>query len=1372
MKKFLISFVLFCTCFYSLAQCPSGFLRLETQAEIDDFKSNYPNCTAINDDLAITGSDITNLQGLNEIVTIQKQLHISNTNLKNLTGLDNLAEVGTNVTIFYNDLLNSLNGLSSLNTIGNHLNLSNNKVLLNLSGLSNNITIGGDFQVSTNRNLQTLALNGNYTVAKDIYILSNTRLTSISDFNSIDNINSLSITGNDRLISINGLNGLKTINGDFKIIDNEMLNNLQGLSNLETIGGQLNLLANNNLQNLTGLNSVKYIGINTEYYESALKIWDNEKLTSLQPISGIQTINGSVQLSGNNLNNLKGPFNNISEIAGGLFISNTVKSLIGLEKIEKIGLTFEIKNTENLVNFNGLNNLESVGESIQIKSNSALVNFHGLNSLKKGGITFNIFNNPNLKSLDGLESLVEVKSNFSISGNESLNDINALSNLYIVNELSTKFSVFGNSSLELCNIPSLCNYISTGRNWYVSNNAGLCNEVNLTDSCYSVYNRILGTTKYSDSNVDCETTNFIIPNIKISSSNGINFFTSFSNGNGDYMISVKQGTSTFAPKPDSSLFTFSPTESSHNFTQTGQLLEQDFCIKPSNNEVNDINLILVPLDNPRPGFNSKYELVYQNKGNTIASGTIQLEFDKVRATLLSTSMIPESETESLLEWNFTELTPYEKRKIQLVFNVDPPPTANINETLKFKNNIASLETDAEPDDNNFELYQTIIGSYDPNDKTVLEGKYISIHEIGNYLNYVIRFQNTGTASAINVRIEDELSPNLDWDTFEPIEMSHTGSIQITNGNFVEFIFNNINLPDKGTDETESNGYVAFRIKPKSDAIIGDIIEGKAGIYFDYNPPIITNTLTTEIAHPDKDDDGILNNQDNCPEIANPNQEDTNGDGIGDACEIEPLDVQTILISPIYCSGDNNASIEATVTGGSTPYTYELFDAYSISLLASGSDSTFQNLPPGNYNVAVTDSNSNQAQSNQITITEPEHLTAIVTVTNTTCHGDNNASATIEAQGGSGQYEFSIDSGVTFNSSNIFENLAAGNYLAVVKDGIGCQVYLDFEIDQGISINPEIITTHSTCNNADGSITINIADPAGYIFSISDEGDLSSFSLSNTFTNLAPGTYNVWVAHQSACTLQSSVTIESENCSDFTLPANNFTIETTSESCISSNNGNILIRAEENLDYTATLIGGTINEAKNFRTFINFQELEAGSYQVCITVANEEDYQKCFSIQITEPEALGVNTKIDPSGKTVFISLEGGANYFINVNGTDYSTSDDQITLPLSKVQNSITVKTDLDCQGVHEEMLLATSNSVSIYPNPVDKGDVTIQLPNGDSNEVLLTLFSQNGNRVQEKIEKPDGRIVKINMDDLPSGVYTIIITTETQNSMRKIIKK
>lgn len=116
--------------------------------------------------------------------------------------------------------------------------------------------------------------------------------------------------------------------------------------------------------------------------------------------------------------------------------------------------------------------------------------------------------------------------------------------------------------------------------------------------------------------------------------------------------------------------------------------------------------------------------------------------------------------------------------------------------------------------------------------------------IGEYVDYLIRFENTGTASAVHVVVKDSILPEyFDISSVQISDASHTMRTEV-NGNIIEFIFKNIELP---FDDANNDGYVAFKIKTKPTLQLGDVIENVANIYFDYNPAIETNIAKTKIA---------------------------------------------------------------------------------------------------------------------------------------------------------------------------------------------------------------------------------------------------------------------------------------------------------------------------------------------------------------------------------------------------------------------------------------------------------------------------------------------------------------------------------------------
>ncbi|MEO0790563.1 MAG: T9SS type A sorting domain-containing protein, partial [Bacteroidota bacterium] len=143
-----------------------------------------------------------------------------------------------------------------------------------------------------------------------------------------------------------------------------------------------------------------------------------------------------------------------------------------------------------------------------------------------------------------------------------------------------------------------------------------------------------------------------------------------------------------------------------------------------------------------------------------------------------------------------------------------------------------------------ELCLENIGSYDPNDKQALPRGFGELNyiEANTPLEYLIRFQNTGTDTAFNVRIEDQLSDFLDPSTIVPGAASHPYRMSLDEDGLLTFHFNDIMLPDSNVNQEASNGFVQFSIQQTTDNPIGTLIENNAAIYFDFNEPIITNQV--------------------------------------------------------------------------------------------------------------------------------------------------------------------------------------------------------------------------------------------------------------------------------------------------------------------------------------------------------------------------------------------------------------------------------------------------------------------------------------------------------------------------------------------------
>ncbi|WP_298511808.1 T9SS type A sorting domain-containing protein [uncultured Kordia sp.] len=459
----------------------------------------------------------------------------------------------------------------------------------------------------------------------------------------------------------------------------------------------------------------------------------------------------------------------------------------------------------------------------------------------------------NLSNLTYIESNNTLLTTLDLSQNTALNAFEIEDNYFLesLNIRNGNNSAVTNVNFRLTNTPSLqaicvddiayatANFLDKGPNAY------------FTDDCSAVttpQNLIIGNVNYDLANNGCGSGNISMENVMVTALTSNNSLSTFTNSNGEYALAVPEGNYFVILSGGSSGYMVNPNNISQNFTGLGaNSTGNDFCVS-SNENTSDVNIVVLPISETRPGFDAEYQIVYQNAGSISTNGSITFEFSDASQNFISASPAESSVSGNIITFNFTDLLPFETRTIDLVMNTNPPPTVNGDDILSLTATITPTATDANLEDNQYVLTEVVVNSFDPNDKQVLEGSQILLEQADEYLHYLVRFQNTGTASAINVVVTDELDDKLDWVTLQPISASHAYNTRIINGNFLEFSFPNINLPDSTTDEPNSHGYIAFKVKPKSDVVIGDIINGEAKIYFDYNAPIITNMVSTEIAN--------------------------------------------------------------------------------------------------------------------------------------------------------------------------------------------------------------------------------------------------------------------------------------------------------------------------------------------------------------------------------------------------------------------------------------------------------------------------------------------------------------------------------------------
>ena len=309
-------------------------------------------------------------------------------------------------------------------------------------------------------------------------------------------------------------------------------------------------------------------------------------------------------------------------------------------------------------------------------------------------------------------------------------------------------------------------------------------------------------------------------------------------------------TGNFEVAPDYvNLFNPVPLTHTGNFSAIQQVDSlNDFALQPTGT-FNDLCISISPLGNFRSGFNANYALNYSNLGTTTLIPTIVFYPDN-NVSFVSASITPTTITPDSIVFVLGTMNPFQSGQITITVNVNTglPIGTLINSGAM----ILPIVNDVNPGCNSsfWEVFTT--GSYDPND-ILVNRSFIYDYEMPAPpdLEYIIRYQNTGNDTAFTVKILNPLDTNrLDLSTLEMVATSHPADIRfVYHERNLEFVMNNILLPDSNINEPLSHGFVRYRIKPKSTVAVGDSIQNFAAIYFDFNYPVITNIAVTKIIQP-------------------------------------------------------------------------------------------------------------------------------------------------------------------------------------------------------------------------------------------------------------------------------------------------------------------------------------------------------------------------------------------------------------------------------------------------------------------------------------------------------------------------------------------
>ena len=436
-------------------------------------------------------------------------------------------------------------------------------------------------------------------------------------------------------------------------------------------------------------------------------------------------------------------------------------------------------------------------------------------------------------------------------------------------------------------------------------------------------------------------------------------------------------------------------------------------------------------------------------------------------------------------------------------------------------------------------------------------------------------------------------------------------------------------------------------------------------------------------------------------------------------------VSLALQTNVSCNGGNDGAISVNVTGGAT-YSWTTSDG----VIPSGQESV-QNpsgLIPGTYKLIVTSANGCTSNELDVTITQPNVLSATVNSTNVTCNGANDGTISITAPtGGYGTYEYSIDGSVSWEPTGIYTGLTNTNYVVEIRDKAhpACVVILNAALaitqPAAISGSGAVTSDYSgsqlTCaTSTNGIITVTATGGTGTLMYSIDGG---LYQASNVFTGLAAGTHTLSVQDANLCTfVPSSVTITAP------LPISSNAVVTSNHngsqlSCPAATDGQITVTASGG---TPGLIYSKDNgvtyqlyDANNV-----FNSLGAGTYQIVVKDANgctstEQD------VTIIAPSVISSNAVVtsDYNGSQLSCATSSDGTITVTASGgtgvLQYS-DDNGVTYQLSNLFNNLGA-------GTYKMVVKDANGCTSV------EQDVTITAPSAISSNAVVTS-NYNGSQI------------------------------------------
>ncbi|SDM58421.1 Por secretion system C-terminal sorting domain-containing protein [Daejeonella rubra] len=478
-------------------------------------------------------------------------------------------------------------------------------------------------------------------------------------------------------------------------------------------------------------------------------------------------------------------------------------------------------------------------------------------------------------------------------------------------------------------------------------------------------------------------------------------------------------------------------------------------------------------------------------------------------------------------------------------------------------------------------------------------------------------------------------------------------------------------------------------------------------------------------------------------------------------------VLTVNRAPLSITADNKTKVQGTANPNLTVSYTGFVNSETSSVLSvqpSVSTTATSASVPGTYPITASGAaalNYNISYTAGILTVAPS-APVITSITPST----SAASATVTI---TGNY-FTAASSVSFGGvpAASFTVISPASIIAVVGSGASGNVSVTTSIGTGTFsgytfVPKPIVTAGGQTTFASGGNVVLTASPGtGYAYKWAKNGIDIAGATASSYTASESGSYTVSITINSVTLISVATTVNVI----FTLPANNFKLTANGETCKTSNNGKISIAAIQSKSYTAVLTGNGLNLSRPFTSTLDFTDLQAGTYNVCITLTGEATYKQCFDLVITEPKDLSVYAVVK-EGNKISLDLEGSNSYIIDLNGTVFRTDKEKLSLDLKPGNNTLKVSTGIICQGIFEKNIQVFDKPI-IYPNPFVSVLNLSTLPL----KTLVEIRSLQGRVVFRQHFDNESGTIALALESLDAGMYVLKTTTVKSESIYRIIKK